>query len=365
MILGIVELYSGASGKKGFYNSQEIGMARAMKSNGYQVYIFYPDSEKKIISDELIEENIYIVYVPAKTIGIHSFYDWNVFLKYNLDVVQIGADNQIFAPSCIKFCLTHNILTYLYIGTVESDSRNFFKQSILKLLMTRNIKTYKRCKCFVKTKYVQEQLFSCGVRNVEIAEVGLDTSIIPTVNGDKNTLRDFLNLPKDKIILLFIGRLESYKRPFDVLHLLRHLTDDVIFVMIGAGSLENQLDDTIRKRRLIDRVIRISSVSNQEIHKYYVAADFFVNFNDHEIFGMSILEAMYHGCTVIAREAPGPCTIIQNKYGYLVQNLAEMKEIVSSNKVIDSYMIKEHVNKSFTWRHSGELIDRWIKSKIK
>ena len=32
---GIVELYCGNSGKRGFYNNQEIGLSKAMKKKGY------------------------------------------------------------------------------------------------------------------------------------------------------------------------------------------------------------------------------------------------------------------------------------------------------------------------------------------
>ena len=51
---------------------------------------------------------------------------------------------------------------------------------------------------------------------------------------------------------------------------------------------------------------------NTEVHAYYHACDVFVNFNDHEIFGMSLLEAMYAGCVPVARHAPGPDQIIED-----------------------------------------------------
>ena len=40
MKFGIVDTYCGASGQKGFYNSQELGLARAMKPLGYEPVVF-------------------------------------------------------------------------------------------------------------------------------------------------------------------------------------------------------------------------------------------------------------------------------------------------------------------------------------
>ena len=55
----------------------------------------------------------------------------------------------------------------------------------------------------------------------------------------------------------------------------------------------------------------IAALPNEQVQPYYHAADAFLNFNDHEIFGMSILEALYAGCPVIARHAPGPDPALQ------------------------------------------------------
>ena len=43
----IVELYCGESGKLGYYNSQELGLARALALKNINVTIVYPDREKK------------------------------------------------------------------------------------------------------------------------------------------------------------------------------------------------------------------------------------------------------------------------------------------------------------------------------
>ena len=98
MRFAITVLYCGASGQKGFYNSQELGLARAMKLLGYEPVVFYPDKDLKQPQEETTSDGIPVVRVPAKSLGVHGWYDWNILLKYGVKAVQIGSDNQLFAP---------------------------------------------------------------------------------------------------------------------------------------------------------------------------------------------------------------------------------------------------------------------------
>lgn len=367
MRLGIVELYCGASGKKGFYNSQEVGLARAMKRFGYEMFIFYPDVTSKKVVEEFVEQGVTIVRVPAQHIGVHSRFDWRVFSKYRLDVVQINGDNQLWVPECVKFCEDNDIKIYYYLGTLESDSTNIIKKYILQMLAHRNLKCYARHKCFAKTEAVKDKLEQLGIKEVEVAPVGLDTAIIPSITENKVMLRERLSIPADATAILFVGRLEPYKRPEEAVELMHMMQEqkNIVLIMIGTGSLDERIANLIKQHSLEERIIRIKEIPNKKIHEYYAACDFLVNFNDHEIFGMSILEAMYQGCTVIARESPGPNTVIQNKYGYLVRDILEMSSIIKSNKIIDSCTLKDHIRKTFSWNNTGALIDQWIKSEIK
>ena len=66
MRFAITTLYCGSSGQKGFYNSQELGLARAMKPLGHEVIIFYPDKDLQERSEELTPDGIRVVRVPAQ-----------------------------------------------------------------------------------------------------------------------------------------------------------------------------------------------------------------------------------------------------------------------------------------------------------
>ena len=360
MRLGIVELYCGTSGQKGFYNSQELGLARAMKPLGYEPVVFYPGKGLSQPEEELTPDGITVVRVPAKAVGVHGRYDWNILLEYGVEAVQIGSDNQIFAPELIRFCDRHGILAYNYLGTTGSDAGNPVKAFLMGLLYRRNLRAYRTHKCFAKTPAVARQLAQLGIPDVQVAPVGLDLSVIPEVKESTEALRETRNLPADKTILLFVGRLDEYKRPLEALRLLSKLPGAVL-VMIGTGSMDAEVEREARNLGICDAVIRIPRLPNEQVQRYYAACDYYVNFNDHEIFGMSLLEAMYQDCAVLACRAPGPDFIIEDGVsGFLVENTDAMAALARSGVRPVPGAARKRILEHFVWTNTAKQFDEWL-----
>lgn len=362
--LGIIRLYCGKSGKMGYYNSQEIGLAREMKKIGYVCYIFYPDITFDTKREVVIEDGIVMVYCPARSIGVHSWYDWDILKYYHLDVVEVETDNQLFATSVIKFCDKHGILAYHYIGAVDSDTTDPIKKIISRILYQRTLKTIMDHKVFVKTDAVYKRLQSKGIKDITLAPVGLDISTIPDIREDTQSIRKRLGLPIEKKIVLFVGRMDGYKKPYEMLSVLKKLDDLYFGVMIGDGILSDGIDEKIVSLGLTNKISRIKQIPNVRIHEYYAASDLFLNFNPHEIFGMSILEAMYQGMTVIAFHAPGPDMIIENGVtGYLVDQIDEMEQMIKNKVLLDKETVKRRVLDGFVWEKTAKKMDEWMVKK--
>lgn len=327
MKLGIVRLYTGTSGKIGYYNIQEIGLAKALEKKGIKTDIFFlvNKNENATVKIKNISENIRVVYIPALKLNNHGIVSPKFLLNYNLDIVHILSDNQLIAPKFIKFLKMNNIPVYSYIGTIESDSKNKIKKFLMDIIAKRIIKAYKKSIVIAKTPSVQRRLIEYGVNNIKVIPVGLDLEIVPNIKDDKSSLRKKLYLPEDKNILIFVGRLEKYKNPELAVTLLNEIlkiNKNYFLVIVGQGSLKNSLIDRSEKLNIRSNIRFIDQVRNADIHKYYKASDIFLNLNDKEIFGMSILEAMYQGCKIVAANAPGPNYIIENKKnGILIDNL--------------------------------------------
>lgn len=360
MRIGIIVLYCGQSGKKGFYNRQEIGLAKALAEQNYECFVFYPDKTTRKLYEETVSRAVHAIYVPAITIGVHARFDWNILLQYSLDVVQINSDNQLFAPSLSTFCTRHGIRQYHYIGTLNSDKAGI-RAACFKIAAKKRNKMLLCNKCFAKTPTVAAQLERRGVKNVDIVPVGLDESCIPKIEQNQIKLRKELGLPLDKRILLYVGRIDGYKDPLKTVELMKHLDNRYYMIIIGRGSLDRELSDAIERNTLSYQIRRIDEISNREIHSYYGASDYFVNFNRNEIFGMSILEAMYNGCCVVAVHAPGPDYILSNtKVGTLVSNMEEMVSFIQENKKFDRSAIGQWTRSKFNWKHTALPIIEWV-----
>ena len=132
---GIISLYCGKSGKKGYYNNQEIGLAKALCEHNFKCYVFMPNIVDNQILEENIDDKIMVIHFPSKHIGVHSIFNCEFLLKYNLKYLQINGDNQIYVKHLANFCDKHNISKYFYIGSLGTDSKNKLKKQTNHMLM--------------------------------------------------------------------------------------------------------------------------------------------------------------------------------------------------------------------------------------
>ncbi|HHD2584626.1 TPA: glycosyltransferase family 4 protein [Clostridium perfringens] len=359
MKLGIVRLYTGASGKLGYYNIQELGLAKALEKLGVSTYIFFLVDKKNQseVTEQSISNNIKIVYIPSFRIKNHGLISPKFLLNYNLDIVHLLSDNQIMASRYINFLKKNKIPYYSYIGTLNSDSNNFIKNMIMNIFNKINIKAYRNSKVLAKTPDVKNVLLKNNIKDVQVIPVGLDLSIIPKEDKNVKELRMSLGLPKDKKILIFVGRLEEYKRPIRAIEILNKLLEknkNYYLVIIGKGSLKNVLFSRVKELNILNNVKFIEEVANKDVHKYYRASDVFLNLNENEIFGMSLLEAMYQECNVVALKAPGPNYIIEDGINGILVSDWELggfaNKIIESNKLTElGKSAKRRIEKYLNW----------------
>ncbi|CEK31588.1 group 1 glycosyl transferase [[Clostridium] sordellii] len=362
MKLGIVRLYTGESGKIGYYNLQEVGLAKELVKNiDMEVLIFILRKKDKYPQKEVIqvEENIKIVYLPVRSIVNHGLLNPKELEKFKLDLIQLNADNQIGCYKVMKWALKNDIPIYNYIGTIDSDSSNRLKRAVSRIIVKRNYKIMKVVMNVTKTPEVFNKLKELGISNLEIIPVGLDIENFQNISSySSEILKDKYKLPKYKNILVFVGRLEEYKKPFIILELLeyiKNIEDKYHLLVVGDGSLKNQFLEFIDKNNLIDNVTYIEQIEHKYMAEIYSVADIFINTNDKEIYGMSILEAMFCGCPVLAKEAPGPTFIIDNgKTGYVIKNYDkhiwyEKINYIISNRDQFSNNSKARIENDFLW----------------
>lgn len=182
--------------------------------------------------------------------------------------------------------------------------------------------------CADSPKYVDElRRTGVSVNKVNIINYPVDTSKVKVSLKDIQNLRKELDLEKDAIILLAVGRL-IYKKGFD--YLLKALPTlirknrNIILLIIGDGDLKEQLEKLALTLGVKNHVRFIGSVQRGEIFSYYNLADVFVmpsieddngNIDDRPV---ALLEALACGKAVVATNFPGNALTIKNGVnGYL------------------------------------------------
>lgn len=351
LTIAIPQLYCGASGQKGAYNRQEVGLARAFAALGCRAVVLYPDVQAAAPRVETPEPGVKIYDCPARAAGVHAFYkSWQVLLAEHVDAVHVMGDNSLGVPGLYRFCRAHGIFFYSQLGAVRSASDHRAVRAVMDLLSWPNRLIYKKTPTYAKTPALAQQLAGAGIPCAGIMPVGLDTAIIPTIPGSRQRTRAALGLDPQGKYLLFVGRLDPYKRPLDLVPLLEALPDWQA-VIIGQGTLADELD----RRLPPGRARRIPRLDNAAVHAYYHACDVFLNLNDQEIFGMSLLEAMYAGCPPVARHAPGPDLIIEDGVsGILGDTVGQLADGVRRADEAMGRAAQKRINEHFLWQNSAE-----------
>ena len=361
MNIVFLKLYITGEINNKFYNSQEIGLAKAVTEIHPEHRVDIILLSKSCSQEEIncISDRISVHVLPAKGIGHHGYLDLSILLKLRADLVHFMADNMLYAPNVIRYCKKNNIGCHLYIGTLYTDSNNWIKKEVNKMLIGRNIRAYRTVPVYAKTPAVQKQCIEHGI-SAKLAPVGIGTEDTVLSTRSAQEIRSEYHIPLDKKIMLFVGRLESYKHPQDAIKLLEELDDNHHLLIVGKGSLGSDIEQMIQSKMLTDRVTVLPTVPNAKMRDIYMACDYYVNFNPDEIYGMAILEAMCHECPVLAIDAPGPEFLLDdNETGFLCESVEEMVSRILN--IAEDPQLYDNVRKAsrdkvlncFTWNKTA------------
>ncbi|MCM2280118.1 MAG: glycosyltransferase [Oligoflexia bacterium] len=103
--------------------------------------------------------------------------------------------------------------------------------------------------------------------------------------------------------LLFVGRLVSYKGVPVLIEAMSRLRDpEARLVILGAGPLRAELEESARRLGVLSRVRFTGSVAEGELQAYYHASELLVlpSINKAEAFGLVQVEAMACGKPIVA-----------------------------------------------------------------
>jgi 1,2-diacylglycerol 3-alpha-glucosyltransferase len=360
----IVTLAMTSVGQGRFYNRQDIGLARALARQGHTVSV-YNFVKEPVPETTGHTENPRVYFLTSRAIGQHSLHAYS-FITPDADAVICFSDNQLGFGRLLGRCERVGVPCLPYVGVLGSHSANPLKKAVVDLVIS-NDRYYKKRTVLAKTPQAAAGLTAAGAAEAVLAPVGLDEALLRRERtGDIRKLREQLGLPADGRVLLFLARMTPEKRPLamaDIFEKLHRKDSRCHLVAIGAGELSEAFCERLQKKHLAEAATCLKKVPNTDIWQYFCAADVMVNLNTEEIFGMAILEAMYYGCPVAARHAPGPDYIIEDGVDGLLcaedDEVVEAVERVTEQECLHDTIARNaraKVHDCFLWDSTAKII---------
>jgi alpha-1,6-mannosyltransferase len=213
---------------------------------------------------------------------------------YHLAWTCLRAGTQLHAP---VFGFYHSHFPEAYLRTALKYGGTWLRDAVMNYAQDYIVKLYS---LFVATltpsEHLRQVLYSWGVTHTVTLNLGVDTNVFRPEPRD-DALRDELGLPRDRKVLLYVGRLSPEKNislllaAFEALHA-RH-PSRYHLVIVGDGPLRRILPAT--RHRTGALTWRSYIQDNVQLSRYYHAADLFIHPGVCETFGLVVLEAQACG----------------------------------------------------------------------
>lgn len=184
--------------------------------------------------------------------------------------------------------------------------------------------------------FVNRRLKSYGIPTPLLTiPTGIDLKPYRERKNKGGWIREKYNIGSNEKILLFVGRLGQEKNVSFLIRALRKIIDslpDIRLIMVGDGPERNNLLNLANKLSLADRVVFTGKQEPDKVIEFYLAADLFVFPSVTETQGLVILEAMAGGLPVVAINAAGSTSMIDDGHNGL---LVKEEEYLFARGVIE------------------------------
>lgn len=214
--------------------------------------------------------------------------------------------------------------------------------------------------------------------NVEVIPNGVDIKLFSgeAPLGTLDALKDSLGKEMGNIFLVTASRLVHKNGIDDVISALAHLPENIKFIILGAGPLEEELKRQTKKMKLETRVQFVGHKGHDELPDYLAACDIFIRPSRSEGMGNSFIEAMAAGLPVIATQEGGIADFLfdekrnpeQPVTGWAVdmnspeQIAAAAKDIISHPEKVRAVVrtARQMVKERYDW----DLVARDMRGKV-
>lgn len=294
------------------------------------------------------------------TVYLRAFF----YLKANVNsydkIIEFVNGPPFYSPLLTNDSKTRGVLFHFptmkaYIGKLYLlGPIEYAIQRISLLIFYRNIPF------LTDGKYTMKELERIKIRNVVIAEDGIDVSDLDISYDVKENL------------VVITGPIKPWKRIEDAIVAFSKTDQRWRLVVIGRGSEDyiRKLKELSRKLRVQDRINFAGFIDESEKHSLYVRSKINIVTSEKEGFALTALEAMSFGSVCIAYDIPGVRDALVEGITSLIvpdsniEKLTEELISLTENETRIMVMMSEGIKRArnFTWERTYEKFAEFLNS---
>jgi len=298
---------------------------------------FTKESEYEIDGVKIIRLPI-LKYIPGKGFK-------NKYIKKQIFKIVAYNDREDFSPDFILGHFIHPSMELLYeLKNEYNVPTSLVLHGEIPKLSKR---TYNRYKKFLTNidfigfrslpiKRVFEKLFG-ATRESFMCYSGIPEQLIST--HDKHFSQTITKF-------VFVGNLRYQKHPMAVLKALKKIFNGQGFLLkyIGEGNERAKIEDYIEKYNLKNYVSLLGKIPREKVIEEFDWAECMIVISSPETFGLVYIEAMSHGCIVVASRNEGMEGIIKNGINGFLCDAGNSEKLAEIIKNINSLSLEEKKN---------------------
>lgn len=356
------------------YNSQELGLAHALRKKGHVCDIVYFNGREKDRIQEM-DDGTKIFWMHGVNLLKNGLMPGVKRLIEEYDVIQVNEYDQMQSWKLYTFSRKPVVI---YNGNYYSP---FNREYNLKCCVFDHTflnitgKKKKNIFCMTKSRPGQRFLEEKGFAHVTTVGVGLNVESLNKVekyDADHPLSLESVRkkIRSDSFELLYVGKLEERRNiPFllSAIRTAHEQEHSIHATLIGTGT-EGYVASVRNEIRQMEeeKILRYyEKAAQNELPAFYEQADMFLLPTSYEIFGMVLLESMYYGCVPLTTMNGGSSVLIQDGQNGFIADLEEGKwvqTILSAARDRErlhemSLKANAEIRDSFTW---DKLADRFL-----
>ena len=274
------------------------------------------------------------IYPQARVTNILAKTHLNNIRKWEPDIIHSQCEFSTFVMAKTLSKVLNIPLLHTYHTVYEDYTHYFIKNESIgtKIVASFSKNFSDLCDYIIApTEKTANILESYKIPREKIAVIPTGVHIDDLYDND---LRSELNLPHDKKILLYLGRLGEEKNIEEIIDFHHRLADSNIELLIVGGG--PYYDDLVAYNEREDSLAQfVGMVDPSEVNKYYQAADIFTTSSTSETQGLTYYEALSNGLVAICRNDESLDGVLEDGFnGFRFNNFDEFKTYVY--KILDN-----------------------------